>query len=459
MKFWQKTFVAVLLLFLLGFSALLFGMLSYSERLNEELTMQAAQTELNTLSNAITDKLRRVSDQHTHFTVEALRMHLQSLAEVYGQRAAFFEIDTGNGKIFSSLSGGDVGVDDGTHYVQSQPLHISDMASMQLTLAKDVSVIAQHREQMMRYGVWIFLILFTLLAGILLLLLLRLTKPLRTLTRTAQQISQGQLDRRVSIPQKDEIGAFAASFNQMADAVQRQMSDLEEVNAQRQWFIDSLAHELRTPVTAIVGYGEALKYANITPEQQDKSLTYIIEQGNRIQGLSEKLLELARLQHGQVVMKPVLLGEIVARATEALERSAATRGVRVVAALEPVSVNGDAVLLETLVINLLENAVRASQTGQAVVIRTGLAEGKPYLAVQDTGIGIAPEEQRRVMEAFYRVDISRSRANGGAGLGLTLCKQICLLHNAAFLMDSDVDKGCAVTIEFTTPQQLSNEFL
>lgn len=459
MKFWQKTFVAVLLLFLLGFSALLFGMLSYSERLNEELTMQAAQTELNTLSNAITDKLRRVSDQHTHFTVEALRMHLQSLAEVYGQRAAFFEIDTGNGKIFSSLSDGDVGIGDGTHYVQSQPLHISDMASMQLTLAKDVSVIAQHREQMMRYGVWIFLILFTLLAGILLLLLLRLTKPLRTLTRTAQEISQGQMDRRVSIQQKDEIGAFANSFNQMADAVQRQMSDLEEVNAQRQWFIDSLAHELRTPVTAIVGYGEALKYANITPEQQDKSLTYIIEQGNRIQGLSEKLLELARLQHGQVAMKPTPLDEIAGRAIEVLERSAKARGVRVVAALEPVMVSGDAVLLETLVINLLENAVRASQAGQTVVIRTGLSEGKPYLAVQDTGIGIAPEEQRRVMEAFYRVDISRSRANGGAGLGLTLCKQICLLHNAAFLMDSDVDKGCAVTIEFTTPQQLSNEFL
>lgn len=465
MKFWQRTFLAVLLLFLLGFDLLLLGLLTRSGRQSEALIAASAQAEMTAIHSAVEEKLRSVSGHHASLTAEALRVHLMSFASLYTQQTAFFQIESGGVPVFTTLAA--EGIHTGhvpesiyyltwqgtTYLVQSLPLHVGDMP-LTLTFFKDVSILAQHRQAMLRYGMAVYAGVSVLLAGLLLALLLRLTRPLTTLTQTTHDIAQGQLEKRVAVSRRDELGDFAVSFNQMADAVQRQMTALEAASQQRQWFIDSLSHELRTPVTAIVGYGEVLKYANITPDEQEKALTHIIDQGNRIGQLSEKLLDLARLQQGQIVMERVDLAEVAARASQSLKPALEEKSIHVTLDTAPAIVDGDALLLETMTINLLENAIRASDRGQGISLRTWIHDDAACLAVRDEGIGMAEAEQARVLEAFYRVDPSRSRRHGGVGLGLTLCREICLLHGATLRIRSAPGEGCEVTAEFIRPQQV-----
>ncbi len=464
MRFWQRSFWAVLFLFLIGFDVLLIGLVARSGRLNEQLVVGSARSEMDVMRHAIEEKLRKVEGQHDRFTVQALAMYLQPFTEIYGYASAFFQIETTEGGLLTSLPG--EGIDlpaaqeeefywshDGRQYfVQRGSLHILNVG--RLTMLKDVSSLAQYRSSLFQFGMAVYVIVSILLALVLLLLLLRLTMPLRMLNTVAHCIAQGDYEKRVFLHRKDEIGEFATSFNLMADAVQEQVLALQAARDQRQWFIDSLAHELRTPVTAIVGYGELLRYAKISAEERDKAIDYIIEQGNRVQALSEKLLSLARLRHDQIDKSPVALTDVVARAIASLAHQSEAKHVSIVLENKPATVLGDAALLETLLINLIENAIRASSEGQRVLIRTGRAEGNSYLAVEDQGIGIAKEDQERISEAFFRVDPSRSRKNGGAGLGLALCQQICTLHAATMTIHSKLHEGCAVKVEFTTLKQV-----
>lgn len=460
MKFWQKMFLVTLSIFLVGFGGLLISLLSRSERLNEQVIVQSAQSEMELIRSAIDTRLRGVAKNHSRFTAQALRMHLSVYADIYGSETAFFQISSETGDQYSSLPGVWVDVEDGEsfltwaghlYFVQTDAFTVEN-TSLRLVLLKDVSALTDYRASMLWFGIAIYVALSLLFGGILLALALRLTRPIRALTKTVRDIAQGHLDERADVRQRDEIGELSASFNHMADVVQEQMRALEESNGQRQWFIDSLSHELRTPVTAIVGYGELLQRADVTPENEKKALGYIVEQGNRIQSLSEKLLDLARMQNGQMALEPVMLTEIVQRAAQSLEQVAQEKHVALSLEMESAVILGDEALLETLALNLLENAIRASSAGQVVKVRIWTRNGRAYFVIEDEGIGIAQEELSKITEPFYRVDPSRSRKNGGVGLGLTLCGQICRLHQATLSIDSALGRGCTVTVEFTTPQ-------
>jgi signal transduction histidine kinase len=291
------------------------------------------------------------------------------------------------------------------------------------------------------------------LSAVTLLLLIGLTRPFRRLNAAVEEIGAGNYGKHVPINSRDEIGDFARGFNLMADRVGEHVSELSRMTESRQRFIDNLAHEIRTPVTVIVGYGELLKYCNCDKSEKATAVDQILGAGRRIQNISLKLLDLAYMENTHIQMSALPLAEILASALTALDFRIKEKGIDISARIDPAEVVGDADLLESLFVNLLDNAIEASGTGDAVGICVMRTSAGASVEISNNGAGMTAQELAKITEPFYRVDKSRSGGGSHAGLGLTLCAKICELHNAVFDIESEPGAGTTAKILFTTLQQ------
>lgn len=333
-------------------------------------------------------------------------------------------------------------------------------SNMKFVYIKNIQDLADYKTQMIRHAEIIGTIVSVILSILILLLLLKLTRPIRKLNQMTEEIAGGNYQKRAHINGKDEIGEFAGNFNAMVDSVQAHIQKLSDITEERQRFIDNLAHEMRTPITAIMGYGEFLKYANYTPEEGVRAIDYIIHQSERMKSMAYKLMDLARLNNSEIVPQTVDLRDVLAYVESTLEQNIKEKHVQVEKDIQVILMDGDKDLIEALLLNIMENALRALPNGGKIEVKTH-REGEGFmLSIADNGTGIRKVDISKVFEPFYRADKSRSRAYGGAGLGLALCKQICDLHHARMEVFSQPDVGTTITIKFpkfTTLPQLHDD--
>jgi signal transduction histidine kinase len=324
-------------------------------------------------------------------------------------------------------------------------------AELQYAYVKDMRSLSDFKENVISAFVTVGVLASLILAGIMLLLLIGLTRPFRMLGTAAAEISEGRYAKRVAIKSRDEIGEFAKSFNRMAERVGEHIAELSRMAESRQNFIDSLAHEIRTPITSIVGYGELLQCANCTGAERETAIRHIIGQGRRIQNMSHKLLDLSYMRNADIQMSPVRLGDVFANAITAANSNLTKKNMTVGVDAEPVAIRGDAELLESLFVNLIDNAIDASDNGSGIEIRARNVSQGISVEISDRGKGIEREEILRITEPFYRIDKSRSGAGNHAGLGLALCARICEIHNAGFEIFSELGRCTTIKILFTAP--------
>lgn len=212
--------------------------------------------------------------------------------------------------------------------------------------------------------------------------------------------------------------------------------------------VDNMAHELRTPLTSIHGYAEYLEKANTTEERRMIAAKYIMSESERLQKISEILLDSAFIRENQIEMKAIDLSAVLSDAAEKLHMRAGKANVEIVCDTTSVTVQGNETLLSMLFYNLTENAIKACSAGGKVRISCSGNQA----SVEDNGKGMTEEQLVHIIEPFYRTDKSRSRAEGGAGLGLALCRQIVLAHRAEMHFESKTGSGTKVTVTFTTRQ-------
>lgn len=276
----------------------------------------------------------------------------------------------------------------------------------------------------------------------------RILSPLRELQCAAQDISGGRLKRRAAVRTKDEIGDLAESFNGMADRIEDQVEALSRESERRRQMLGSLTHEMKTPMTSIMGYADSLLHVNLKAEQKERALQHIYEECGRLGRLGSKLMSLMGMYdndsiHMEEIAVPDLLSS-VARTEEAhLEQKHIT--LKLSCRMKARRMDRD--LFESLLINLIDNSIKASQEGGVII----LAAEADRITVSDQGCGIPAEEIPKVTEAFYMVDKSRSRREGGSGLGLALCDKIAQLHNAVLSIESMPGQGTAVSVVFHDP--------
>lgn len=268
----------------------------------------------------------------------------------------------------------------------------------------------------------------------------RLTRPLAVLTDAGAQIAAGDYARRTDLHTGDEIEALSRSFDKMADAVQEKIADLEADVQRREDFVGAFTHELKTPMTSIIGYADMLHTMQTDPDEQREAAAAIVHEGRRLEALSRKLLALLGLNEEGVELTAVRLPALWPR----LHAACPDVTLRTPAAAP--TVRGDADLLLDLLCNLVQNAAKASAPGAPVLVLCAQAGDAVTLTVADRGCGIPPELIPRVTEPFYMVDKSRARRQGGSGLGLALCQRIAAAHGSALRIESEPGRGTRVSV-------------
>lgn len=271
-----------------------------------------------------------------------------------------------------------------------------------------------------------------------------LFRPLREISVASRVIAEGDYHARLQVRGKDEIAVMADHFNRMAEQVESHIELLQETADKKQQFIDNFAHELRTPLTAIYGYAEYLQKAPASDEERLECTQFIMSECRRLQNMAYQLLDLAALREMETEVCSV--EELFRRACGIMQVKAEKSGIALSCFCQGEYVSGNMELLITLFNNLIDNALKASPAGSAVRLSAGAEENRVMLEVADQGIGMTKEQIAHIKEAFYRVDRSRSRAAGGAGLGLSICERIVRLHGGSLEFISHPGRGTTACV-------------
>jgi signal transduction histidine kinase len=270
----------------------------------------------------------------------------------------------------------------------------------------------------------------------------RVLAPIERITSVARDIQATDLSRRI------ELGGPEDELRRLADTFDAMLARLDAAfGAQRQFLADA-SHELRNPLAIIrTNLDVALADPDADPEELRQSLVVIQRASDRMSHLVDDLLALARGQALEVRSETVDLGAAVADASDELFLSAKRRDITLDRTIVPgVVVSGDYDALKRAVSNLLENAVRYAPPGSRVRLAVGSERSRAWVSVSDEGPGLAPEDQRRVFDRFWRADKGRSRAEGGTGLGLAIVRQIANSHGGEVQLQSRVGVGSTFTI-------------
>ena len=335
--------------------------------------------------------------------------------------------------------------------VSSQKILLRDHV-FGLTRSREITkIIRKSEDNLKRYEL---IMVGILLTGMLLTILLTLwmTRPIRRIARGARRLSSGRLDSRVRVQTDDELGELSQEFNRMADALEDKVHALEDAAQKQKDFTASFAHELKTPLTSVIGYADTLRSRALPREQQIEAANYIFSEGKRLEAMSFALLDLFALEREAPEMKVVPASRLVEEVRQSVSYLLTENGLQLVTEVEPASLSCAPELLKTLLYNLIDNARKASKPGDTIVLcgaKTKQADDSLYyrFTVKDHGSGIPKEALDRLTEPFYMVDKSRARAKGGAGLGLALCQKIAEVHGGKLIFDSVPKKGTSVSLE------------
>lgn len=251
----------------------------------------------------------------------------------------------------------------------------------------------------------------------------------------------------------DNIDKFKSDeeLKPLVNALLQQKKKQKMLDKQKKQFTANVSHELKTPLTSIAGYAELIETGMAKPEDIKPFAGVIRKQALRLVNLSEDIIQLSQLEESDdedMSFESVNLYEIAQRCVEALNINAINKGVTLNLTGEECYIRGKAQLVEELVYNLCDNAIRYNkENGNVTVTVTPLEKGAS-VSVKDTGIGIPKKYQERIFERFFRVDKSRSKATGGTGLGLAIVKHITQLHDAKLEISSEEGKGTEIIVTF-----------
>ena len=314
-----------------------------------------------------------------------------------------------------------------------------------LYVVNDITSVYTGIEQMAYQFALINLAVVVLCGAILMMLVRLVLAPIGTLNRNAGYIADGVYDKRIEIHENDEVGALATSFNRMADAVETHVQELKEEADRRTMLMSALTHELKTPMTGISGNAQTLLGTVMTDEEREDALMRIDAECNRVERLSQKMMQLIVLRnHDELPLVPCSVQTLFEAVAASCAEQIKQRGLTLTTDCQIDTLPMEMDLLTSLLLNFIDNAGKASKPGGAIALS---ASGNA-ISVTDHGKGIPKDEIDKITQPFYMVDKSRAKKAGGIGLGLALCDEIARLHHAHLEITSELGKGTTVKVVF-----------
>ncbi len=336
---------------------------------------------------------------------------------------------------------------------ESYYIHTGVMANamdrnLYLETMEDVTQVFEERATGFSVYRKVTLVMLLCSAAILFFVCMLLTKPIRLLTGATRRMAAGDYGYRAKQVSSDELGQLTQDFNHMANVLEDTIGELRDEVRAREDFIAAFAHELKTPLTAIIGYADLLRSRKLDGEKQFLSSNYIYTEGKRLENLSFRLLDIIVTKREQISPQPVEAGVFFQYLTEVF---AGNTQQELKTVYDPGTVYAEEDLIKSVLANLVDNAFKASGQGGIVEVSGRNTERGYVFEVKDFGVGIPENELKKVTEAFYMVDKSRSRSRNGAGLGLALCVELLRLHNSELLIESTLGEGTC--IRFVLPEK------
>lgn len=331
---------------------------------------------------------------------------------------------------------------------EKMPAYMTDSGSFDYGVLyyTDVTDIYQRTETLLLKGVCFTLALLAVIGVVLFVGIYRSIYPLQELRVAAASIAGGDYESRVPVRGKDEIAELAENFNQMAQSVEEHVEQLFHINEEQRRLIGSLAHELKTPMTAIIGYSDTLLTVGLSEKRRVLALNYIRSEGRRLSRLASKMMELTGLYESgdSVSIKEKNVAGLFRRLKDLTAYRLKEKDIRLETRCSPprLTLPMDEDLMMSLLMNLVDNAFKASPEHSFITV----SADEKGITVEDRGKGIPEADIARVTEAFYMVDKSRSKNSGSVGLGLAVCKQIADLHGARLVIESEEGKYTRVTV-------------
>lgn len=319
---------------------------------------------------------------------------------------------------------------------------------MLLDVAYDISSIYESRriQETIYYRIYFIMLAVCLLVVYMTTYLL--TRPLNSLSKVTRHIASGNYAYRSMVKSDDEIGRLSEDFNTMAEQVENSVETMQRAMEQQEEFMGSFAHELKTPMTSIIGYADLIRRQTMSQEEEAEAANYIFTEGKRLEGMSFKLLELMVTKQKEITLKKIDASYFFQEVEGALKPLMERENVTFCVEAEEGFLTADMDLLKSVVFNLADNARKAlADTAAGNVTIRGSVEKEQYrICVSDNGKGIPKGELNKITEAFYMVDKSRAREQGGAGLGLALCKQIMEIHHGIMEFEAQDEGGTRVLL-------------
>lgn len=310
-----------------------------------------------------------------------------------------------------------------------------------LETLRDVSEVFSERT--MGFKVYRQMTILMLILGIIIMNFIAswLTKPIRLLTKATKEMAAGDYSYRASKVSNDELGQLTLDFNQMAEALEENIDKLEEEIQAREDFVGAFAHELKTPLTSIIGYADMLRSRKLDEEKSFLSANYIYTEGKRLETMSLRLLDIIVTRRGEAEIQKIAVESLF----EYLRKMFVQKeSMEFVYTYDNAFVMADPNLIKTVLINLLDNACKASEPESRIEVEGKICGDVYRFIVKDHGVGIPKEELSKITKAFYMVDKSRSRSRNGAGLGLALCTEMLALHNSKLEIESTLGEGTVI---------------
>ena len=287
-----------------------------------------------------------------------------------------------------------------------------------------------------------------------------MTKPLSTLAETTEKFADGDFTTRSIIRGTDEIAVLSEKYNYMADSIENHIDELNDMVKRREQFVADFTHEIKTPMTSIIGYADTIRSKELSRQNQIMAADYIFSEGKRLEEMSIKLFDLIYLNNNELTLIPISAATLGADIIKSVAPSFNKAGITISSSFDDALLNGDTYLLQSAFIKLLDNARKATvQAEMSNVEFTGTYDkgnNKYIFKVKDYGIGISEENMKNIYDEFFMVDKSRSRRNGGAGLGLSIVNVILKKHFAEINVSSKYGEFTEFTVVFKDASEVTH---
>lgn len=454
MRLWQKVFLVTLVSVILGINVVSYVLITKGF----DVALRSTREGVTLYTTNVTTKIDAASYQKRQQT-KALALPYNEVVKIITHNCKKysneeFEVDFGDGGVVYSgtvdKNRSEMYEDgEGNRFIKSSENIYLDGNVYCITVSKNITPLFNQLDQNISYVRRAGTLIGIAIASILLALIQLIMRPLQQLNAATKEIAAGNYDRRIAVTGGGELNELSKNMNIMATEIEKNINHIEELAENRRVFIANMTHELKTPLTSILGFANIMKIKeNVTTQERRKYSAIIESEAKRLKGLSSKLMELILIENTTLETRKIDLYDVLYTVAESMNMTLKAKKISLEFIAEHNIMSMDEELIKSLIYNILDNAIKASPPDSTIRLCEANQANRIVISITDQGVGIPSDKLQHVSEAFYMADKARSRKAGGAGIGLSLCKAICEAHNGTMTIDSTENVGTCVSLIF-----------